>query len=784
MPRLHIQVQGVVQGVGFRPFVYRIALERALSGWVRNRPDGVEIEVQGPEPLLQDFLRALEDQKPAPAHIEQVEATPLPDVGEESGFLINSSGAAGNARPVVPPDLATCPECAHEVDTPGERRFRYPFTNCTFCGPRYSIIEALPYDRPRTSMKGFVFCPDCEREYRDPLDRRFHAQPVACPVCGPRLRLLSAADASPVEGEAALLSATEALLRGEVVALKGLGGFQLLVDATSGSAVQTLRTRKRREDKPFAVMFPDLGSLLEACEASPEEQALLLSPEAPILLLRRRREPTDPAEIENRKSKIENSVAPRNPRIGAFLPYTPLHRLLLAGAGRPLVCTSGNLSEEPMAFRDEEALERLGGIADLFLVHDRPVVRPVDDSVLRLDGDGPTLLRRARGYAPRAIAVDLQGPPVLAFGAHQKNTVALLFDGQLLVSQHLGDLSSREGALLLERTVADLLDFFKVAPEILACDLHPDYASTRSAERFAQETGLPLVRVQHHHAHAAACAAENGIDGPALALAWDGTGLGSDGTLWGGEALVIEAGSFRRVGHLRPFPLPGGDKAAKEPRRSACGLLWSSSGPDGWPEEVSQWWTEAELTLLRGMLRQDLNCPRTSSMGRLFDAVAALSGIRWQRGFEGQAAMELEFAGSALAGSALAGSTLAGSAEAGKPYPWTCTETEGILVADPRTLLDALLRDRRAGADPARMARRFHDSLANLALAWARYAGLERVLLTGGCFQNALLTARVAERLGEAGFQVRRHRLLPPNDGSICAGQAAVATLKSGEGLY
>ena len=755
MPRLHIQVHGVVQGVGFRPFVYRIALERALAGWVRNRPDGVEIEVQGPEPVLQDFLRALRDEKPLPARIEQLHATSCPESLDDEGFRIENSGASETTRPVVPPDLATCPECAREMDAPGERRFRYPFTNCTFCGPRYSIIEALPYDRPRTSMKGFAFCPDCEREYRDPLDRRFHAQPVACPACGPRLRLLSAAGAALADGEDALRSAAEALRDGKVVALKGLGGFQLLVDATSGSAVQTLRTRKRREEKPFAVMFPDLDSLLACCDVSEEEQQLLLGPEAPILLLRRRREAIAGAAIDE-------SIAPRNPRIGAFLPYTPLHRLLLAEAGRPLVCTSGNLSEEPMAFQDEEALERLGDLADLFLVHDRPVVRPVDDSVLRLDGDGPTLLRRARGYAPRALPVTLLGPPVLAFGAHQKNTVALLFDGQLVLSQHLGDLSSQEGALLLERTVADLLDFFRVAPEILACDLHPDYASTRLAERYAQARGLPLVRVQHHHAHGAACAAENGLDGPALALAWDGTGLGHDGTIWGGEALVLEGGDFRRIGHLQPFPLPGGDKAAKEPRRSACGLLWSCVGGDGWPGEVAQWWTEAELQLLRAMLRQDLNCPRTSSMGRLFDAVAALSGIRWQRGFEGQAAMELEFA--------------AGTAGAGEPYPWTCTEAAGALVADPRPLLDALLRDRRAGADPERMAGRFHEALANLALAWARFAGVEQVLLTGGCFQNALLAARVAERLGKAGFQVRRHRLLPPNDGSICAGQAAVAS--------
>lgn len=758
MPRVHVEVRGVVQGVGFRPFVYRLALERGLTGWVRNHPQGVSIEVQGIQAALQDFLAALVHEKPAPAAVDSVHAEDRPEVAEK-GFRILESGAAATARPVVPPDLAICRACAEEVDAPGERRHRYPFTNCTHCGPRYSIVESLPYDRPRTSMKGFPLCPDCEREYRDPLDRRFHAQPVACPACGPRLHLLDPTGAELAVDEAALGAAVTALKEGLVLALKGIGGYQLLVDAGSAPALDRLRKRKRREEKPFAVMFPDLASLQRECEVSDEEADLLQSPEAPILLLRRRREATGSAEIENRNSKIENGIAPRNPRLGAFLPYTPLHRLLLADFGGPLVCTSGNLSEEPMAFRDQEALERLGGLADRFLVHDRPVVRPVDDSVLRVDGDGPTLLRRARGYAPAALSFGIEGPPVLAFGAHQKNTVALLFDGQLVASQHLGDLSSREGAQLLERTVTDLLDFYRVQPERLACDLHPDYASTRFAERFASERGLPLLRVQHHHAHGAACAAEHGLREPALALAWDGTGFGTDGSIWGGEALVVDRSTFRRVGHLRPFPLPGGDKAAKEPRRAACGLLWACRGPEGWPAEVEDWWTEAERQLLFRMLSQDLNSPRTSSLGRLFDAVAALAGIRWQRGFEGQAAMELEFAAEPCGTS--------------QGFPWAFREVEGVRIADPRPLVEALLRDRARG--PELLARRFHESLADLALAWARHAGLGTVLLTGGCFQNALLTGLVTDRLAGAGFRVLRHRRLPPNDGSIAAGQAAVA---------
>lgn len=748
MTRIRVQVQGTVQGVGFRPFVYRIARERGLTGWVRNRPDGVEIEAQGPDSSVQDFLRALRAEKPAPARIEQLAASTLEEVAAEAAFTIESSGAAAGALPVVPPDLATCQECTRETAAPGERRHRYPFTNCTHCGPRYSIIEALPYDRPRTSMKAFPLCPDCEREYRDPLDRRFHAQPVACPACGPRLEWRSAGEPGLAFGEAALQAAGESLRAGQVVALKGLGGYQLLVDAGSAVAVAELRRRKRRGAKPFAVLFPDLEALREACDASAAEQDLLRSPEAPIVLLRRRR--SAPA--------VDPAVAPGNPLIGAFLPYTPLHRLLLEAVGRPLVCTSGNLGEEPMAFQDEEALARLGGLADRFLVHDRPVVRPVDDSVLRLDADGPTLLRRARGYAPRPLPMGGDGPPVLAFGAQQKATVALLFQGRMVVSQHLGDLGSPASALLLERTVEDLLAFFRVAPEALACDLHPDFASTRLAERFARERGLPLLRVQHHHAHAAACAAEHRLAGPCLTLTWDGTGLGSDGTIWGGEALRIEGPSVQRVGHLQPFPLPGGDRAAREPRRSAAGLLWSCLGPEGWPEIARGWWSEAEFQLLQGMLRQGLNCPRTSSLGRLFDAVAALAGLQAQAGFEGQAAMALEFA--------------AESAGPAAGFPWALADRDGCLVADPQPMLEALLRGRQ---DPAERARRFHAGLADLALAWARHAGLGQVVLAGGCFQNALLTALVTERLTAEGFQVHRHRLLPPNDGSISAGQAVLA---------
>ena len=745
MPRLSVRVQGVVQGVGFRPFVYRIALAHGLTGWVRNRPDGVEIEVQGGLPALDGFLAALERERPAPARIERIAAEARPELNE-TGFSIVASGPAAETRPSVPADLAVCPECAREMATPGERRFRYPFTNCTYCGPRYSIIEGLPYDRPKTSMKGFPLCPACLAEYRDPLDRRFHAQPVACPVCGPQLSLRDPSGRELAVRDEALRGAAAALAAGQVLALKGLGGFQLLVDATSPEAVARLRQRKRREEKPFAVMFPDLDSLSRSCAAGEAERETLSAPEAPILLLRKAAE-----------CAIAEGVAPGNPRLGAFLPYTPLHRLLLAEAARPLVCTSGNLSEEPMAIEDADAFARLGDLADCFLVHDRPILRPVDDSVLRLDPSGPVLLRRARGYAPLADGLDLEAPPVLALGAHQKNTIALLNRGQVVVSQHLGDLHSLEGARLLARTVHDFLDFFAARPAVLACDLHPDYASTQLAERLSAEWSVPLHRVQHHHAHVAAVMAEAKLRGPVLGLAWDGSGFGPDRTIWGGEALWVDGAGFRRVGHLRTFPLPGGEKAVKEPRRSAAGLLWGLTGS---MEPAEPLFTEAETLLLRSMLARGLNAPLTSSIGRLFDAVAALSGVRTLRGFEGQAAMALEFA--------------AEDTSAAGAYPWAFQPGE-VLVADPGAMAQAILDDRHHGVPAGLIARRFHHALADLALAWACHGGAADVVLCGGCFQNALLLDLVGSRLAEAGFQVHIPRRYPPNDGAISLGQAWIA---------
>jgi hydrogenase maturation protein HypF len=748
MPRLNVEVQGVVQGVGFRPFVFRIAKARGLAGWVRNRSDGLEIEVQGSPRGLEGFLDALRGEKPPPARIREVSVRRIPEAPDAHDFAIRASLQGQETRPALPADLALCEACRAEIEGPEERRFRYPFTNCTHCGPRYSIVAGLPYDRARTAMQGFQFCGACAAQYGDPTDRRFHAQPIACPDCGPRLGLRDASGAFRAQGEVALEAAAAVLAEGRILALKGLGGFQLLVDATSEAAVARLRARKHREAKPFAVMFQDFTALRAHCQVTEDEAAVLRSSEAPILLLPRL------------GSAIADAVAPGNPDLGAFLPNTPLHHLLLQRAGRPLVCTSGNLSGEPMCIADAEAFSTLAGVADAFLTHDRPVLRPVDDSVGRVEAGVLRLLRRARGFAPLPLPFPADAPPILAFGGHLKSTITLAARGEAVVSQHLGDLDTPAGVDLLARTVADLMDFLRIEPARLACDLHPDYASTRLAEQWAAGRGLPLVRVQHHHAHVAACVAELGLRGPVLGLAWDGAGYGSDGTLWGGEALRVEGPRFRRLGRLRAFPLPGGERAVLEPRRSALGLCWELLG-DG--EAAADHFTPSERAPLERMLERRFHSPRTSSIGRLFDAAAALCGLRTGGGFEGQAAMALEHAARRGSGDGA--------------YPIVLQDG----VADPLPMLGSLLGDRRRGADPADMALRFHRGLAELAADFARSAGLADVVLSGGCFQNRLLGSLCTAALESAGFRVHRPALYPANDGGISLGQAWVAAHWDGE---
>ncbi|NLF72951.1 MAG: carbamoyltransferase HypF [Candidatus Anammoximicrobium sp.] len=758
--RLRITVRGVVQGVGFRPFVYRTACEESLRGWVLNEADAVRIEVEGNDGSLDRFLQALRQTHPPQARIDSLEVSEVAtasDAPAPEGFEIRASSGQAERRPTLPADLAMCAECLQEISDPRQRRYRYPFTNCTNCGPRWSIIRQLPYDRPRTSMHSFAMCGDCQAEYGNPGDRRFHAQPIACPKCGPQLTLLDAAGRPLAERDLALRQAADAVGAGRILALQGLGGFQLIADATSELAVQRLRERKRRPDKPLAIMLGPLSEVRRRCRVSEAEAAALQSPAAPILLLARRR---DADGVDD----IAPAVAPGNPQLGVMLPSTPLHHLLLAHAARPLICTSGNLSEEPMAITARDAVTRLGSVADLLLTHDRPIVRPVDDSVAHVIAGRLQILRRARGYAPLPIRMHCELPVVLAVGGHLKNTVALSLGESVVMTPHVGDLETALSVQVHRQAIDDLIQFFGVRPQAVACDLHPDYASTRNAERLAQAWGVPLVPVQHHQAHVAACVAEHGLAGPVLGFSWDGTGYGTDRTVWGGEALLCDGAEYTRVAQLRTFPLPGGDRAARQPRRSALGVLYAIFGTQA-ADAAGAWFTTEELGMLIAACGRPRLFPRTSSLGRLFDAVAALCGLPAWVTFEGQAAMALEFAA---------------NPEVRDAYPLPVRAARGAdpAVLDWEPMIRAVLADRAAGLPVAEIAARFHNALAAAAVQAARMAGCRQVVLTGGCFQNAFLTERVQASLRDAGFQVYVHSEVPPGDGGIALGQILIAAKK------
>lgn len=746
--RLSLTLRGVLQAVGFRPFVRRLAGQLGLSGWVRNEAAGVQLEVEGDAERVRTFVDALR-RRPPPGAIIVTLISRQVDPRGDSSFEIRGS-RAGSARGAgLPPDSAPCDDCAREIATPGERRYRYPFTHCTRCGPRWSVALALPYDRARTTLRSFTLCDDCAREYDDSEDRRFHAQPIACPRCGPRLTALDATGSTIASGEDALAAAAQALREGRICALKGVGGYQLLVDATDPPAVARLRGRKRREEKPFAVMFPSLAALRRDCHVTDDELHALLSPAAPIVLVRR-----------SRSSSLAAEVAPNNPHVGAMLAASPLHQLLVSDVGRPLVCTSGNLASEPICIEDAEALVRLGAVADLFLAHDRPIARPLDDSLARIGPAGLELLRRARGFVPRSFPRTEDGPTVLCLGGHLKSTIAVAAGREIVVSQHLGDLECESARALLARTARDLLRFLGARPEVIACDLHPDYASTRLAEALAAELDVPLERVQHHHAHVAACAAEHGLAGPVLGLAWDGVGYGVDGELWGGEALVCEGARALRFAHLRAFRLPGGEAAIREGRRAAAGALHAMRGA-AFSAIAAAWFSPRELAVLGAMLERGLNAPRTTSIGRLFDVVAALAGVRDRSSFEGQAAMALEYAAEEVDDAA--------------PYPLVLRGSAPIVV-DWEPLLREVVADRRRGVPATVVSARFHEALAWLAAELARRAGVPTVVLAGGCFQNLRLAASARRRLAAAGFTVHSPSLAPANDGGLSLGQAWVVT--------
>jgi len=757
--RLRVTVEGVVQGVGFRPFVHRLATRLGLGGTVRNSGDGVTLEVEGEDGATDRFVEELRREPPPLAELRSVDVEALAPLGEVAFCVLTSSAATTASRILVPPDVATCPACLEELRDPSNRRYRYPFINCTDCGPRFTIIEALPYDRPQTGMKGFELCPDCRREYTSISDRRYHAQPVACPRCGPRVWLADprgeAVDTPDPPGQAA-----RRLERGEIGAIRGLGGFHLACDGSSAAAVERLRERKRRPHKPFAVMARDVDAVRRFARLGPEEREILEGWRRPIVLLEAL--PDGP---------LCAAVGGSSAWVGAMLPYTPLHQLLLESAACPaLVMTSGNLRDEPIICEPDEALAKLGGVVDFFLLHDRPIVNRADDSVVALmsaaGARSVSPVRRSRGYVPAPIALPRGGPSVLALGADLKNTCCVTRGDQALCSQHVGDLEHPDAADLLGDTARRLCTLFGVSPELVVYDLHPDYHSSRLAAELLP--GAATLALQHHHAHALSCLAENLHDGPALALTLDGTGHGTDGAVWGGELLRVDGLDFDRLAHLRYLPLPGGDRAAREPWRMALAVLGQALGPRlpdaarALPPFSARPELAAAVLALAG---RPGACPLTSSTGRLFDAVASLLGLRQEATFEGQAAMELEEAARA-------------AGDLSESFPWR-------RVGDTIDLLPAVARlvdERLEGRSAAELARVFHNTLAaalvETSAELARITGIATVALSGGALQSRILHRLLVDGLQERGLRPLWQTRVPPNDGGLSLGQAWAGLLR------
>jgi hydrogenase maturation protein HypF len=796
---MRIHIDGIVQGVGFRPFVYGLATRLGLNGWVRNTSAGVDIAVDGPQQILETFARLLQEEAPPLARIDALQVTWQPPDGF-AGFEIVHSQVVEAAFQPVSPDVSICADCLHELFDPADRRYRYPFINCTNCGPRFTIIRDLPYDRPLTTMAGFPLCPDCTAEYQDPLNRRFHAQPVACEVCGPQVWLEARGCAEPLsQREDAIHQARELLRDGKILAVKGLGGFHLACDATNAEAVIELRRRKLRVDKPFALMVPDLQTAAAHCLLSSMEKELLLAHTRPIVIVRRR--PNSP---------IAAQVAPGQATIGIMLPYTPLHYLLFAAPGSspvvfdlpPLVMTSGNLSEEPICTDNEEARQRLDSLADVFLLHNRDIHVRCDDSVVRMfpalppTADAPSPLkgpaaviyplRRSRGYAPDPLRLPVESPPLLATGAELKNTYALARQRYAFLSHHIGDLENYETLQAFETGIAHYERLFRIQPQAIAYDLHPNYLATRAALDRAQRENLPSIGVQHHHAHIAACMAEHGLigDHPVIGVAFDGTGYGEDGAIWGGEFLVADYRSYQRAAHLAYVPLPGGDAAARQPWRMA--LAWLHAAGIQWEDDLppvahavsmpfsgdlptqplpggrAGW----ALDALHSQLRSGLNAPLTSSMGRLFDAAAALVGVRAVVNYEAQAAIEFE--------------ALADGRET-VYYPLEFPIEFGARpgIVDPTPLLHAIVADLRAGLGVPQISARFHGGIAHMivsvCLQLRDQFDIHEVALSGGVWQNMFLLALTIGFLRENGFTVYIHRQVPANDGGLALGQLMVA---------
>jgi hydrogenase maturation protein HypF len=755
-----ISVRGVVQGVGFRPFVYRLAHEHDLKGWVCNTSGSVDIEVEGGSANLENFLRDLETKAPPMARIETVDVTYHPP-NSYVDFRIRQSLSQEGEYQLVSPDIATCSDCKSEVFSPADRRSHYPFTNCTNCGPRFTIIEDIPYDRPKITMRRFKMCPECQQEYDDPLNRRFHAQPNACPKCGPGLEM-NDNDGKTIECDDVIVMASKLLKAGKILAIKGLGGFHLVCDATNEEAVNLLRTRKRRHSKPLAVMMATLKDVEKVCSVSPEERRLLLSSECPIVLLRWKH-----------KDNISTAVAPNLKYLGVMLPYTPLHHLLLREVGLPLVMTSGNLSEEPIAKDNDEALKRLGKIADYFVFHNRDIFARYDDSVLMIEDNKPQVLRRARGYAPYPVFLPFESKQILACGAELKNTFCLTKDTHAFLSQHIGDMENEETLEHFENTIGLYQKLFRIRPEIVAHDMHPEYLSTKYALEVNSRQALNLIPVQHHHAHIVSCMIENKVEGPVIGVAFDGTGYGTDGTIWGGEFLVADWRSFQRKGHLEYVPLVGGAAAIKRPYRMALSYLYTLLGEDlsleGLPPDKLN---PAELNIVKQQLRRGINSPLTSSAGRLFDAVSALAGVKQEIDYEAQAAIEMEM--------------LAADEEhkmGQSSYPFSIIEQQGMRLVRLAELFSAVVQDVRNQTPVPVISLKFHNTTAEIIAAMCKLiaaeTGITRVALSGGVFQNRLLLRLATSALRRDGFSVITHCLVPCNDGGVSLGQAVIANFVS-----
>jgi len=744
--RIRISIRGAVQGFGFRPFIFRLAIEQRLNGFVRNTGSGVLIEAEGEKEILENFILKIKKGKPVHSSIHSMECIYLDPVNF-SGFEIKESSKEEGKKAFISPDIAVCDDCLKELFDPGNRRYLYPFINCTNCGPRYTIIESIPYDRPNTSMKDFRMCSRCKEEYDEPFNRRFHAQPIACPDCGPAIALWNRRGSVISGYSTALPDMVRLLKQGKIIALKGLGGFQLIADACSDKAVKLLRDRKNREEKPFAVMVQDIESAERICVTDALERQLLLSPESPVVLLEKKSNP----EI-----MLSEFVAPGNPYFGIMLPYTPLHHILMKSIRTPVIATSGNISEEPMCIDEQEALDRLGGIADYFLVHNRKIVRPVDDSVVRMVQGREMLIRRARGYAPLPMHLEADdGNIILALGAQLKNTVALKTGGDVFISQHIGDLGNIETEELLKKTIEDLSTIYKSTPATIVQDLHPGYTGSR----ISVHPGNARIEVQHHHAHAASCYYENQLSGSCLAVCWDGTGYGTDGSIWGGEFFKFDGEKFQHAAQLKQFTIPGNDNAVKDIKRSALGVLYNIYGENTLRiiKNISPFSGDPDIPLLLQMLEKKINSFSTSSAGRLFDAVSFLAGTGRYSRYEGEAAMELEFTA---------------AENITDIYPFDI-EKENLLIINWHPMIEKIIREIREKVDKPVIAARFHNTLIRIILTIALMLNEKKVVLSGGCFQNMYLLNGVIDKLRSNNFIPFWHQRIPTNDGGISFGQAA-----------